>query len=153
MLTWTRTSEGVVALRGEIDEKSVFDPLVHELKDGGALDLSGVDRINSVGVRSWLTFVQALDGNGKRVSLLACSVPVVHQLNMISRFAGDAKVASIHAPFLCPECESSSTRLVDTTNADVDAQLSAGVACPKCGAAMEFDDVPASYFAFLRQRR
>ena len=114
MLTWTKAEGGVVALRGEIDEKTVLEPLVNDLTDGGALDLAGVDRINSVGVRSWLAFVQSLEQTGKRVSLQACSVPVVHQLNMISRFAGAAKVTSLHAPFLCPDCESSATKLVDT---------------------------------------
>ncbi len=147
-LEWTATRDGV-ALRGDIDEKCMLDPLADELQDGAVLDLSGVERVNSVGVRMWLAFIGRLQGRSLKLS--ACSVPIVHQLNMIARFGGDAEVTSIHAPFLCPECDASATTLVELA-ADVDAQLAAERLCPKCGAHMEFDDVPSSYLAFLRVR-
>jgi anti-anti-sigma regulatory factor len=150
-LTWTLDAAGTaVALRGDIDEKSGFARLVDDVKDGAVLDLSGVERINSVGVRNWMELMQALEKQGKRVTLACCAVPVVHQLNMIARFSGAATVASIKAPFLCPACEMS--RVVDVDLArPVEPQIAAPVTCPKCRTAMEFDDVPASYFGFARR--
>jgi anti-anti-sigma regulatory factor len=47
---------GVVFLEGVVDENADFSPLLSE-NPPLQLDLSGVSRINSIGVRSWMKFI------------------------------------------------------------------------------------------------
>jgi len=69
-LTWTQASgPDRVQLAGEITEESDFAPLVQNLPANATLDLSQIRRINSCGVREWLTFVSELKRAGKHVIL------------------------------------------------------------------------------------
>ena len=146
-LSWSR-ADGAIVLSGDIDEKCAFDALLDDVKDGTVLDLSRVERINSVGVRLWLGFIQAIEAKGCALTMRGCSVAVVQQLNIIARFAGAARITSIHAPFLCPQCDTSATKVV-TLGGDIEPQLHH--ACPNCKTPMEFDDIPQAYFAFRRR--
>ena len=150
-LEWQIVNDGgvsVVKLKGPISEDADFNPLQAELQSHGAIrfDMSGVGRINSCGVREWVNFVRALPGASK-LELERCPPVVVAQINMISNFAGSARILSVFAPFVCDACGSED---------EVSLQLTPGqipdlgeVKCKSCGEVMEFDDVEDSYFAFI----
>lgn len=151
-LTWQKTSDDPVKLvvTGEITEFADLARLQAELGPETELDLGGITKVNSSGVREWMNFMQAVTAAGQHLVLRRCSVSFVTQLNMIRRFAGGARIASILTPYACLECETATERLLELTpGLDVAAQVAAPLPCPTCGAATVFDDMPGVYFAFL----
>ena len=133
-----------VSLAGELTENSNLGTLLEKLGGPAVFDLSGINRINSPGVREWINFVNAL-----RIpfSLERCSVAFVNQLNMISNFRGQGEVRSVFAPYYCSSCNREENRLIDK-GPNAAAQLETPMKCPSCGADMEFDDLPDAFLAF-----
>ena len=154
LLSWSLSPRGgmvVLALSGELNEKSNLVPNQLQLPDELVIDLAGIVRINSWGVRHWLRFLTALRQAGKRFTLERCSVPVVTQLNMVANFGGGAEVRSIYAPYHCPRCARDAQRLIEL-GPDAPEQIQAPFPCPRCGTQMEFDDLPEAYLTFQRER-
>jgi ABC-type transporter Mla MlaB component len=152
-LHWTSSDDAgakrfVVA--GELTEASDLHSLERELAPKNVFDLEGVERINSMGVKTWLQFMGRLRDAGKRVDFMRCSPVVVGQLNIVNSFRGAAEVHSVMAPFICPECDHEDAVLVDM-NGEPHAQIEKGAKCPSCGADMEFDDLPDHYLSFVRR--
>jgi anti-anti-sigma regulatory factor len=133
------------ALVGEITENSHFRELVGQLSGTVLLDLSGVKRVNSRGVREWVDFVRAVQAKGVTLTLDRCSVPIVHQLNLNAAFGGGCAVRSVFAPYFCPGCNAEHNELYQLEKRP---RIVETLACPTCGAAMEFDDLPDQYLAF-----
>jgi ABC-type transporter Mla MlaB component len=152
-LTWEAKRSGdvtTVALHGDITERSDFGALLSELPGGAetVLDLADIRRIDSSGVREWLTFVRGAERAGKPLVLDRCSVAFVHQLNMIAKFAGHGRVRSAMAPFYCSPCNVEAARVIDLSRG-VPEQVSPPERCEKCGGMMEFDDL-LEYYERLR---
>jgi eukaryotic-like serine/threonine-protein kinase len=133
-------------LAGDITERSDLSPLLSVSSARLVLDLSGVRRINSTGVRSWIRFMSTLSKRTGKIELERCSVVIVHHLNMISSFKGAASVRSVLAPYECPNCEESKLELIDLKAPSID--LKPELPCPRCGGVLEFDDIPDSYLGF-----
>jgi hypothetical protein len=149
-LEWKIEPEGnvtLVELSGPINEDSDFDKLLASLQSCSQvrMDLAGINRINSCGVREWVNFVRAQPGT-VTFEFENLSPPIVNQVNMISNFTGSATILSVQAPFFCTECnrEARETVLVEQGKQPLPT-----AECPQCGSAMEFDDFEDSYFAFL----
>lgn len=140
------------AIRGEITEGARFAPLLARASADVAIDLSGVSRINSTGVREWIQFITKLEETALRLRLARCSVPIVQQLNMISNFTGHAMVISAYTPWFCETCDDEYTVLFDLER-DPEELLSKSYPCPVCDSdePMEFDDLPDHYFAFRKR--
>lgn len=142
-------------LSGEITEDFDVAPLLAAKMtmdcDGVILDLSGVRRVNSLGVREWIRFLDALRKRvgERRVVLERCSVAIVQQLNMIATFRGTAEVRSIFAPYRCPSCHDDRELLVDVSDPRA-VDVPPTIPCEGCGARMEFDDLLDVYISFLR---
>jgi hypothetical protein len=137
-------------LSGIVDER--FDPeaLVQQATGNRlVLNLKGVQRLTSFGVREWSAAMKQLSGKIERIYWVECSPAVVSQLNMVANFAGGAQVLSVQAPFYCEGCGTDTEIRCDL--ADGKAPLPENVPCPKCGKTMEFDDDPDSYFGFPRE--
>src|SRR5688572_3056912 len=92
-----------VVVSGEITEETDFGPILEV--DGGTVrvDLGGVSRINSCGVREWLNFVTALKATGRKLILERCAPVIVTQLNTIYNFTAGGTVRSVLGPYYCPE--------------------------------------------------
>ena len=150
-LTWKiEEQDGVttVALAGEIDEHADFTPLRAQLRGVVELDLAGIRRINSCGVREWVNFVRDLP-EASSLTFRACSTAFVTQLNMIFNFRGPAKIRSFHAPYVCDVCGHDDELLVEVGPGGK-VELPAPV-CPTCGDVMQFDDLPERYLSFLAE--
>ena len=150
-LTWTidRTNgNSRVVLSGELTENANLSDLAAQLSGATSLDLAGITRINSPGVREWITFVNGLTARELRFDLERCSVPFVNQLNMISNFKGRGDVRSVFAPYYCPACSTDATRLIDLSQGPR-AQIDAPLPCPRCKEPMEFDDMPDAFLSFV----
>jgi anti-anti-sigma regulatory factor len=156
-LTWKIARHGeitVVEFHGDLDETAYFAELKTSLAGTVSFDLADVRRIDSAGIREWISLVRELDQVEKLV-FVRCSPQIVTHLNMIFNFAGPATIASFMAPFICPACDHEEEQLIDVAR-DLAEDLAAGrmprmpaFACRKCNAAMELDDVADRYTYFL----
>ena len=137
---------------GEIDENADFAELRRRLHGQVVFHLGEVRRINSCGVREWVNFVRDLP-EVKELTFTHCSPAIVTQLNMIYNFRGAAKVRSFLAPYVCEKCNHEEEKLLDvqTHFPTKDLRKVPEFACEKCGAAMEFDDLPERYLSFLNE--
>lgn len=139
----------IVELHGDLDENADFGDLRDRLRGDIAIDLSGIRRIRSAGIREWLGFIRDLPHVTSMV-LIGCSVPCVIQLNIVHNFRGPARVASFRAPYVCASCGDFEV-LVERDEVSWHRETLAylPVDCPRCGELMEFDEVPDRYFQFL----
>lgn len=142
----------VAHLEGEINENADFSELLRELSGDVVLELEGISRINSCGVREWVNFVRALD----RVTTLRferCSPTVVLQLNTIFNFRGRARVGSFLAPYVCEACHVDEYKLLEVAEHFPDRGRVPAPAfpCPRCAGAMMFDELPERYLSFLAE--
>ncbi|GAC1351022.1 MAG: hypothetical protein NVS3B20_00550 [Polyangiales bacterium] len=156
-LSWTinPNDSGLhVAISGEFTEDSNFNALLEACGSSKVvLDLADVRRINSCGVREWIDFVAALKRAGHLLAIERCSVPVVHQLNMIAGFGGSAEVRSVYCPYRCISCGADKDRLVELPAEKGDVVIEESIACTACGAEMEFDDLSEHYLSFRHDRQ
>jgi eukaryotic-like serine/threonine-protein kinase len=140
----------VVTLGGKIDERFRGAAFAEAIVGRVVLDLAGVTRVTSFGVRGWMEMIREAAARAKEIYLARCSEPLVQQMSMIKGFAGSARVASFLAPYRCERCGATSLRLLDVER-DAEAIASArapDVDCAQCGAGCALDDDAASYFAF-----
>ncbi|WP_420895050.1 STAS domain-containing protein, partial [Sorangium cellulosum] len=103
----------VVRLAGRMTESFKGAALARELDGKVLLDLAGVERITSFGVREWLQMIQAAQPRLRALYLARCSEPVINQISMIRRFTGGGQVVSFYAPYCCESCGAQFERLVD----------------------------------------
>jgi hypothetical protein len=137
-----------VVLRGDFTEATRFDDLLPAMVGRVVFDTAQVTYMNSLGVRAWCEFLRHARIQGYEFH--TCSVPFILQASMVRDVIGRGTVTSFFAPFHCIGCDHQEERLVQTA-----AVLAANLAppsfkCPTCGGALEFDDLPERYFAFLQ---
>jgi len=137
-----------VVLRGDFTEATRFDELLPAMVGRVVFDTAQVTYMNSLGVRAWCEFLRQARIQGYEFH--ACSVPFILQASMVRDVIGRGTVTSFFAPFHCIGCDHQEERLVQTA-----AILAANLEpptfkCPRCGGALEFDDLPERYFAFLQ---
>jgi len=136
-----------VVLRGDFTEATRFDELIPGMVGRIVFDMAQVTYMNSLGVRAWCEFLRHARIQGYEFH--ACSVPFILQASMVPDVVGRGTVTSFFAPFHCIGCDHQEERLLQSA-----AILAANLAppmfkCPSCGGALEFDDLPERYFAFL----
>ncbi|HWU90967.1 MAG TPA: hypothetical protein VN253_27060, partial [Kofleriaceae bacterium] len=115
------------------------------------LNVSGMTRMTSFGVRQWLKAMDSLPKSITDLYLLGCPTFFVDQLNMVLNFGGAGKVLTVVAPHTCPSCGVESGETIDVL-AERANLAKGGVPekeCARCGGKLEFDETPESYFAFV----
>jgi DNA-binding response OmpR family regulator len=137
-----------VVLRGDFTEATRFEALMPAMVGRVVFDTAQVTYMNSLGVRAWCEFLRQARIQGYEFH--ACSVPFILQASMVRDVVGRGTVTSFFAPFHCIGCDHQEERLLQSA-----AILAAGLEppvfkCPSCGGALEFDDLPERYFAFLQ---
>ena len=136
-----------VVLRGDFTEATRFDELMPAMVGRVVFDTAQVTYMNSLGVRAWCEFLRRARIQGYEFH--ACSVPFILQASMVRDVIGRGTVTSFFSPFHCIGCDHQEERLLQSA-----AILASGLQppvfkCPSCGGALEFDDLPERYFAFL----
>ncbi|MBI3181972.1 MAG: protein kinase [Myxococcales bacterium] len=110
------------------------------------LDLDGVGRITSFGVRAWLEALGRVRAD-LYYCFVRCRPQVLIQFNMVAGFAGRGELLSFYVPYLCGECGRESEVLVDLLK-DALTSEPPPIACSACGGKAEIDDDPATYFEY-----
>jgi anti-anti-sigma regulatory factor len=142
----------LVKLVGFLDEENKLKRLVEQIPAGTAMiDLAGVERINSNGIRDWVNWMAALERNGTRPVLVGCSPAIVAQINLVKNFTGHGAVKSFQVPYHCRECDEDKVILVETSEMSSPSAPPPTVRCESCDRDMDVDEMPESYFAFLGQ--
>lgn len=148
-----RSSGGVTHVRivGTIDEHADLSFLA-ELHGTVVINLRELRRINSFGVRSWLTCIGRVPRDAA-IELMECPAPFIDQINMLEGFLGPATVRSFLAPYACDTCDHEVDETVDvrafrTTGAELPTEM----ACPECGERMELNQLETMYLRFLGAR-
>lgn len=135
-----------------IDETFDADDLVAGATGVLVIDLDGVQRITSFGIRAWVNALKRLRTD--YYCLINCQPNLVSQLNLVTGFAVQGEVVSFHAPFFCPECDDSTSMVLDLRRPEHRQAVASlelpEVECPSCGSACEFDDMPDVYFQYFR---
>jgi len=145
---------GVACIKftGTIDESFEGKKLgASAAADTLVLDLGGVKKISSFGIREWIDFVTSAARHARSLILIECSPKVVDQLNMVANFAAGGRVFSFYAPFRCDYCDSEHRVLlqVDRDHELLKASKLAERPCPSCKEAMYFDEDGSTYFSYL----
>lgn len=117
------------------------------------INVSGMTRMTSFGVRQWLKGMDALPKTITDLYLLGCPTFFVDQLNMVLNFGGAAKILTVVAPYTCPSCGVESGETIDVLAER--ANLAKGglpeKECARCAGKLEFDETPEAYFAFVNK--
>jgi hypothetical protein len=137
-------------ISGVIDEHADFSVLLAE-QAPLTLDFSEVERVNSVGIRTWMRFMT--QWGDKDLIYVACPAVVVDQLSIIPALMGikrrAAMVQSADISFECSQCGHQEDRSLDRSavhpNPD-SARLSPQ--CPSCGRTLKMIS-PDSVSIFL----
>ena len=136
----------VVRIEGAIDESFNLDSFTGG-REVVVLDVDGVNRINSVGIKRWRAALHDLDA--RYLCFVRCRPAVVSQFNIVSGFACGGELISFYLPYLCPQCDHSQSMLLDLRK---DRGLIESLTAPemkcKCGAMAEFDDFPEYYLRY-----
>lgn len=133
-----------VALVGKVTEAADFSKLI-ALRTPLRVDLSAIENINSLGVRSWCNFVRDCEAAKLPLVVEKVSPVMVQQMSMISSFMGThAWVTSILVPYLCPSCNAEDQRLVEVTRGEP-VTVPSSIPCPKCTTQMQVDELEEMY--------
>jgi hypothetical protein len=125
------------------------------------IDVSGVNYINSVGVKNWITWLGRFPKN-VQIIYQRCPSLIISQVNMVAGFLPNKGIIeSLSAPFVCPDCNTESSVLL-TLGTDYEyAKTPDGaygfkrpkVLCAKCKTPMELDVMESKFFHFLTKVR
>jgi len=137
-----------VSIVGVIDEHADLGPLC-DLSANTVIDLGGVTRMNSFGVRLWLNAFKHTETQ-IHVRFTRCPPVMLDQANMISKFFGKAKVDSFYVPIRCADCEVEARYLATPADVLEYKQLRFHAPCERCNHAMEVDEWEEHYFEFLK---
>ena len=110
-----------------------------------------IKRINSIGVKGWIKYFQALTQKGTTVKFIECSSAIVEQINLIANFLGGGTVESVLVPFSCNNCKSELVGLFKVADLKRIQLKIPDLKCSKCGGTAVFDDIPEEYFAFIER--
>ena len=142
------SADGQVTLTGVIDEHADLSFLGGLSGPKVTLNMRGVRRINSYGVRHWMEHIRKVPPN-VQMEVIEIPPPIVDQVNMVHGFMGRGKVVSFYVPYTCGNCEEYREQLVTTAEVKKNKGLPE-VKCPACGSVMEVDDVEEQYLQILK---
>ncbi|OFZ17718.1 MAG: hypothetical protein A2Z20_00370 [Bdellovibrionales bacterium RBG_16_40_8] len=150
----------IVFMRGTIDESVNFKIIKPKNEAQLILDLKGINRLNSLGLRNWVQWMRFLNPHAGIV-LRNCPNVVVHQINILDGFLPEHSIIeSIEIPYTCDGCGHQTTYLAVRgrdyfeATADKAEQVSLPLQrkCVSCGDQAEADIMVAKHFRFLRRR-
>ncbi|MCC6746503.1 MAG: hypothetical protein IT371_02530 [Deltaproteobacteria bacterium] len=140
-----------VRLAGIVDEDNDLAEAAKRVQSSTVIvNSADVERINSCGVRDWVTWLGDLDRAGRKIYLIENSPAMMSQVNLVNNFIGRGTIVSFYAPYFCGACEADKMLLISVEEACASLPFRAPTCrCDQCDHTMEFDDIESSYFSFL----
>jgi anti-anti-sigma regulatory factor len=140
-----------VKLSGMIDEDNDLLESTHRITQPKVvINTADIHRINSCGVRDWVTWLGDLGKKGANVYLVECSPTIMTQANLVHNFTSSGTILSFYAPYYCSDCDTDKMLLLEMADVFKTTPFVAPACrCDQCDNAMDFDDIENSYFAFL----
>lgn len=135
-------AELLVTLSGTVTETSRFD-LPDPRGRRVIIDARGIERMNSLGVRNWVDFIEQLETRSPDVVIRRLPPVMVWQAGMISTFVGRSRIESFLSPWICPRCETTLEQLHGYFD-----EVPLSISCPSCRSAMELDWDRDAYLSF-----
>lgn len=144
-----------VRLSGIIDEHNGLRDLTDRMKNKLLLiDLSGIRRINSVGVRDWVHWLGDLRRKDFRVVMFDCPPSIMDQVNLVRNFSQGATVFTFYAPYYCDRCDKEEDQRLDAFELlRSGSRVAPAFPCGKPACPNALDDVEENYFAFLDDQK
>lgn len=138
----------LIHLSGVIDTNFPHDELLAMARGIVVIDLDGVSRLSSYGVRQWLKMVKDLKAD--YCCFVRARPAMIMQFNLMSNFAGNGELLSFYLPYVCEACGSYTERLIDARVEQVAIKACSppATACASCGLPAEFDDIAETYLSF-----
>ncbi len=149
-----------LVLSDALDENANFSELEKLKIKNLTVDLDGVRKINSMGLKKWIALTRSQQGT--HFVLRRCPAPIVNQMNILEGFLPQgAIVDSFYIPYKCESCGVEQLQLAQrnfdfqeaTNDQPVRIALPPTRPCESCGETMEWDIVEKAYFKFLSPRR
>jgi anti-anti-sigma regulatory factor len=148
----------IVEFVGDIDAKTEFPNLARDAVRELVIDLSALGFINSGGVRSWISWIAAVNNALRGVAITFVNIPSisVRQAAQIKDFLPNgANIQSFVVPYYCDGCQTN-TKVIykngvnwsSSWNQDEKLRKITYTKCPQCGAMIEIDAVPEHYQNF-----
>lgn len=141
----------LVSLMGLINEDAelTFQQIKSEIKEEKKVvfNFSQIKSINSLGVRTWVSFLRSVEEN-REIVFAECTSDVIMQINMIPSFLGKGKVESFFVNYVCEICSKEEKKLVLTK----DLPAHSIPAVPVCSAedcGLQSEELEEEYFVFL----
>ncbi len=136
---------------GHIDEDTDFGKLPLNGLKKVAIDLAGVNAINSCGIREWIKWIRTAE-SGSQFIFKKAQKAIIDQINMIDGFIPKGStVESFYVPYFCEECDTASAILF-TRGKEFSSgkpEVKQAIPCSNCGKNAEIDVIEAQYFRFL----
>lgn len=108
-----------------------------------------IQRINSIGVKQWISYFLNAKKAGSQLTFSECSVAIVEQNNLIANFLAGGTMESFYVPYSCTRCGTELLGLFKVSDFNKDDLRLPEVKCTKCGSPAVFDDILEEYFYFL----
>jgi hypothetical protein len=144
------TGGTLIRMRGTIDADLPTSELTRNIGPSFVVDLGGVERVTSFGVREWTRMLDRIQSGW--VGFINCRPIVVAQFNMVANFGKQGQIVSLFLPYVCDACGEECEELVDLRDnfALVESSEPPTMKCPRCGQDAAFDDFPDTYFSYTR---
>ena len=145
--------ERIIALQftGTIDESFNAKQIAEGIKDTLIVDLSGVKRISSFGIREWLEFLKIANEKCSAMYFIKCPPRIIDQFNMVANFGGKGRILSFFAPYHCDYCERDDNILLEVADQYelIKDKKLPDQPCEKCGNAEYLDEDPETFLSYL----
>jgi len=137
----------VVFFSGAIDEDSDFSSLDGKLKSEVIFDLNEIELINSCGIRDWIKFQDTLESSLK-IIYRNCPQVIIEQMNIVKGFVkAGGEIESFYAPYY-DENADKEYKLILSPSEVINGK--APIKKNEDGEELDFDDIEAQYFNFLK---
>ncbi|MBU1533670.1 hypothetical protein KKF84_00025, partial [Myxococcota bacterium] len=138
-------------LNGIIDESFNGKQLAEGLKETLIVDLSGVRRISSFGIREWMEFLHIAESKCESIFYIQCPSRIIDQFNMVANFGGKGQVVSFYAPYHCDFCEEDHSVLIDVADQfdNIKESTLPDRACATCSESEYLDEDAETFLSYL----
>jgi anti-anti-sigma regulatory factor len=138
-----------ISLEGPIDERSNLNTLVGSFLGDLVVNCEKVTRVNSVGVKQWMSYFTSLQNSRISFQFEKISPALVEQFNIIKNFACGGKINSLLLPYHCDACNYHFQIIYSTASVQEAQYQPPPLHCPQCQKPASFDEIPEEFFAFL----